>query len=1546
MCRLRYGCETFNCLTMPIQLDPASFTKDARAPKMLNAIMPPDPPPANPRDYKYYPLKPRDERPIVWELSRPSNQVTKADMTRAFDAYLDRSTAHREARLSGEHPPKIEHISFATPEASIEQLYGVPASPGVMALIPSNQAMISLLNAVVAVVFCLYTVKYMGKDKQDLGELLSIIYAAKQHINAHPSVAEDSGTFQRNTMHFVTRVVNRLRGLREVGMTTIMSYLLGLPYEFRSHEFVYLFAWQLCKAALALSPMPERVRPSASVQSAPTPAPSTPSGSGAPASPPATGSSDPSTPTGAPLHDGDSDDAMVGGDDHRDRDSEGKSAAGESDGDQDRTQTGGDDRERDGTSGDKDGDGAGATHEPDTDDEFDEILARMNLPEPSSVPTGLSKDASLLVSGGKALGELMAMDVDAFDDDYEARFRLEGDDGLADLTVVKGKPVATTQFDNYRHRGPKLKHYCAYEYSVAVKIVAKAKRGSNDDDYNGSDEQRRKPNARFDFAAGHPLRNEKLQQLRSKFVIPILAGPRPPRHPGPPPADRDSTSYDIWEQNSDACGAYILTLFEPLNEDGTSPIPLNWQGFEWWMTYGESVGQYDVTIFNHPVQRSRRETADAILRGLSHNSKLKRLLDAWRERAADHWNEMIQKGRGDLIPGSRGGDGGDAPPDERMFAHDIDVVNQIVESMQGQARGGDDPGSECQEVAQSCMSIFGTKAVGGAVVTVGEQNKRLQTAVDSTALIVSGVCSPAQGGVHLAQFKHDESITALKTIQSAGPPTTRVDGRPVVNAGDGQPQLPLLTGGVPGGSRRGDAVCTDALPEEPGMLPCPLFPRQHLSETDVSDLPIANQSPSQNRFFVDIIRHFNYVKRQRAASLPVIPLLIVLHGGPGSGKTYVIQQLQQRLPANACLFTASTGAATRNIDGCVTIQSTCKFTKNNDVNTPNKLATIALNVPDGCTFLVLDEVSMIGGPVFEKIEEKLRLALAPAYNSKDRQQATFGGLSIIFVGDFFQLPPVLQQSLPKAALEGNEVGMKFREFLIYNMSGQQRSCDDAHTKSFSTLRDISNPKPVTQSLLTTLYSHTLTSDMVAADKAWIDAPIVVGANDVRATLNKHKGVTKALENGIPMLAWFLPLVDQEKYSPGVLDFIQTACASELMMYFVAGAPAMIMQNSLNVRWGLANGTSCVMYSITLDPEDGVRVTSLIEKGQVAPGEIVMLKHNPVSVNVLVESEFDGWPEFCHGEGVDEDDAGYTVHYQGQDIRPGSDAGNGRKWVLVPAPPWVKLKTGKLTSLNKLGSVMVGPPGSKNGRRRVSDTKVLYCEPVVELAFSLTFHKTQGGTVKKVILYLQRGIHLPHLYVGLTRVKRGADYAVLPGPLEHLLNLNFNADIKDWMNRLGPIDDGSVYLKWDNDLAVKASAAAAAAKGNTNTRKSRRLNGPSTPTAPLSDSHAAAGQLNASASEPMGTCAAGQCIGRGRGRVSSSGRDTGCGRGAAVGHASGARMLPSGAPLGSAMSADSVPVVGIRNPSMYRVGKTYCYLISLLQVSTIHNLHVILSNDAA
>jgi len=130
---------------------------------------------------------------------------------------------------------------------------------------------------------------------------------------------------------------------------------------------------------------------------------------------------------------------------------------------------------------------------------------------------------------------------------------------------------------------------------------------------------------------------------------------------------------------------------------------------------------------------------------------------------------------------------------------------------------------------------------------------------------------------------------------------------------------------------------------------------------------------------------------------------VFLTGEPGAGKTYVINQYIAWLEVCGLkvAVTASTGIAATHIGG-MTVHAWAGIGARDtltqyDLDQIVSTEKIARRVKQ-TNVLVLDEISMLDGKLLDMLHIICRTI---------RQSAEpFGGLQVIFVGDFFQLPPV------------------------------------------------------------------------------------------------------------------------------------------------------------------------------------------------------------------------------------------------------------------------------------------------------------------------------------------------------------------------------------------------------------------------------------------------------------------------------------------------------------------------------------------------------------
>lgn len=129
---------------------------------------------------------------------------------------------------------------------------------------------------------------------------------------------------------------------------------------------------------------------------------------------------------------------------------------------------------------------------------------------------------------------------------------------------------------------------------------------------------------------------------------------------------------------------------------------------------------------------------------------------------------------------------------------------------------------------------------------------------------------------------------------------------------------------------------------------------------------------------------------------------VFITGPGGTGKSYLIERITKSLAQHMrkVEVVASTGTAAQQVDG-QTMNAFFGYGIPRAVEDFKKMANSAQQIERlKCTdVLIVEEVSMVSGELLDNIDPIIR-------RIRGREQEPFGGMQIVFVGDFFQLPPV------------------------------------------------------------------------------------------------------------------------------------------------------------------------------------------------------------------------------------------------------------------------------------------------------------------------------------------------------------------------------------------------------------------------------------------------------------------------------------------------------------------------------------------------------------
>ncbi|XP_062574488.1 uncharacterized protein LOC134236336, partial [Saccostrea cucullata] len=166
------------------------------------------------------------------------------------------------------------------------------------------------------------------------------------------------------------------------------------------------------------------------------------------------------------------------------------------------------------------------------------------------------------------------------------------------------------------------------------------------------------------------------------------------------------------------------------------------------------------------------------------------------------------------------------------------------------------------------------------------------------------------------------------------------------------------------------------------------------------------------------------IKKKNGQNPP--PFHVFVTGGAGTGKSHLIKCIYyeaNRLLAHisenpddlTVLLTAPTGTAAFNING-LTIHSALSIFKSLSLDhallSEERINSLRSKL-ENLQILIIDEISMVNKRLLFFVHERLRQL------KKMPENCSFGGVSIIAVGDFYQLPPVRTKHTDKLYVNDN-----------------------------------------------------------------------------------------------------------------------------------------------------------------------------------------------------------------------------------------------------------------------------------------------------------------------------------------------------------------------------------------------------------------------------------------------------------------------------------------------------------------------------------------------
>ncbi|XP_066048720.1 ATP-dependent DNA helicase PIF1 [Chamaea fasciata] len=309
---------------------------------------------------------------------------------------------------------------------------------------------------------------------------------------------------------------------------------------------------------------------------------------------------------------------------------------------------------------------------------------------------------------------------------------------------------------------------------------------------------------------------------------------------------------------------------------------------------------------------------------------------------------------------------------------------------------------------------------------------------------------------------------------------------------------------------------------------------------------------------------------------------IFFTGSAGTGKSFLLKRIVGSLPPNITYATASTGVAACHIGG-TTLHA---FAGIGSGQAPLEQCIQLAERPGvrqhwlACQHLIIDEISMVDGKFFDKLE-----AVARAVRKRDEP---FGGIQLIICGDFLQLPPVCKANEEtKFCFQAKS----WKKCIHINMelTEVRRQTDKAFVSLLSAIRVGRCTEEVTRQLMQTA-AHRSERDGILATR------LCTHKDDVEITNERRL-------QQLPGKVHVFEALDSD---PMLVKLIDAQCPVGGRVELKPGAQVMLAKN-LDVSQGLVNGARGVVVGFESEQKGLPKVRFLCGVTQVIKMEKWVIK---------------------------------------------------------------------------------------------------------------------------------------------------------------------------------------------------------------------------------------------------------------------------------------------------------------------------------------------------
>ncbi len=318
---------------------------------------------------------------------------------------------------------------------------------------------------------------------------------------------------------------------------------------------------------------------------------------------------------------------------------------------------------------------------------------------------------------------------------------------------------------------------------------------------------------------------------------------------------------------------------------------------------------------------------------------------------------------------------------------------------------------------------------------------------------------------------------------------------------------------------------------------------------------------------------------------------VFLTGEPGSGKTHTVNQYADYLREHgiAPAITASTGIAATHLNG-ITIHSWAgigikESLSKRDLEKIAKTSYVKKRV-EKAKVLIIDEISMLEAGTFSLVD----LVCKQIFENKE----PFGGLQVVVVGDFFQLPPIGKANQAQFAFKS--VAWEKANFAVCYLTEQYRQDDESFLTMLSAIRANS---------FTNNHLRNIENRIIKIEQA---------PKDITRIFSHNADVDRLNSQELGLLAGQAEFFYM--FSRGQRNFVESlkrGCLSPDTLELKIDACVMFTKN--NLKEGFVNGTIGKVIGFNEENNYPIVKTTKGEEIEVSPMEWTVQEHGKVKARI-------------------------------------------------------------------------------------------------------------------------------------------------------------------------------------------------------------------------------------------------------------------------------------------------------------------------------------------